>query len=52
MTLKDITEAFTWLKNNGKRKLTKEEKEWAKQEIDRAETINDLVSVVIGFTKQ
>ena len=49
MTLKDLTDAYGWIKTNGKRKITPEEKAWAKQEIDRAETISDLIGVVLSF---
>jgi hypothetical protein len=51
VTIKELTEIISWLKNNSKRKLTEEEKNWAKQEIDKAETFRDLAKAVLGFMR-
>ncbi|MBO6014699.1 MAG: hypothetical protein J6P48_04440 [Oscillospiraceae bacterium] len=51
VTIKELTEIISWLKNNSKRRLTEEEKNWAKQEIDKAETFRDLAKAVLGFMR-
>ena len=51
MTIKEMADLVGWVKNNSRRKLTEEEKAWAKREIDKAETIRDLAKAVLGFMR-
>ena len=52
MTIKDITEILAWLKKNGGRKISQEEKERAVQIIGESDTVNQLVSAVYKFVKE
>ena len=51
MTLSELKAIIGWVKNNGRNRLSDDDKAWAKNEIDRAETFNDLAKAVIGYMK-
>lgn len=51
MTFNELKAIIGWVKKNGRNRLSDEDKAWAKKEIDRAETINDLAKAVIGYLK-
>ena len=51
MTIKELTELVAWVTKNSRRKLTEEEKAWAKMEIDKAETFRDLAKAVLAFAR-
>lgn len=51
MTLSELKAIIGWVKKNGRSRLSDEDKAWAKSEIDRAETFNDLAKAVIGYMK-
>ena len=51
MTIKELTELVAWVTKNSRRRLTDEEKAWAKMEIDKAETFRDLAKAVLGFMR-
>ncbi len=49
MTLSELKAIIGWVKNNGRNRISDEEKAWAKAEIDRAVTYNDLAKAVLGY---
>ncbi|MCR4607075.1 MAG: hypothetical protein K5771_05050 [Oscillospiraceae bacterium] len=51
MTLNELKAIIGWVRNNGRNRISDEDKAWAKNEIDRAETFNDLAKAVIGYLK-
>ena len=51
MTIKELTELVAWVTKNSRRRLTDEEKAWAKMEIDKAETFRDLAKAVMAFAR-
>ena len=51
MTLSDLKAVIGWVKKNGRNRISDEDKAWAKSEIDRAETYNDLARALIGYLK-
>ena len=51
MTLSELKAIIGWVRKNGRNRISDEDKAWAKAEIDRAETFNDLAKAVIGYLK-
>ena len=51
MTLNELKAIIGWVRKNGRNRISDEEKAWAKSEIDRAVTYNDLARAVIGYLK-
>ena len=51
MTLNDLTAIIGWIRKNGRNRISDEDKAWAKAEIDRADTFNDLAKALLGYLK-
>lgn len=52
MTIKDITAGLDWLKKNGNRNLSEDEKNWIKSRIEQAKTVKDLAGIALDFMKK
>ena len=46
MKLNELKAIIGWVRNNGRNRISDEDKAWAKNEIDRAETFNDLKAII------
>ncbi|MBQ6371991.1 MAG: hypothetical protein IJJ22_02585 [Oscillospiraceae bacterium] len=51
MTLAELKAILGWIRKHGGNRISEEDRAWAKSEIDRAETFNDLAKAVIGYLK-
>lgn len=51
MTLSDLKAIIGWVRKNGRNRISDDDKAWAKEEIDIAETYYDLAKAVLGYLK-
>ncbi len=51
MTFNDLKAIIDWVRKNGKSRISDEDRAWAKAEIEKADTYNDLAKAMLRYLR-